>query len=155
MLHRRRPPSRRRQLSLLGAKAGRPYPFGACTVIGATAWQPSGSVNAVQSVGIEKNDIGLPDVRAVVPELDAGIDHDLERRIVLCLSREIDHAELNSIEDEIFVPCADTGAYAIVQIGLLYRPAPRCQEGEVAKSEGRELETEQLVIEEKGRFGMQ
>src|ERR1700749_3926692 len=99
-------------------RAKRPVPTGRMSSVPA-------SVNTVEPVCIKLYYVRLPDIGIVVPELDTGIDHDLETPVVFRVSREPHRAEFDGIENEVLITCTHTRTDTVVQVGFVDRSALR------------------------------
>src|ERR1700761_5787907 len=71
-------------------------------------------IDAVQPITVEVHHIRLTHKGIIVPELQTGIDHDLDRVVLLGMTGEIDHPQLDGIEDEVFIARPDARANAMV-----------------------------------------
>jgi hypothetical protein len=56
----------------------------------------------------------LPDIGTVIPELETGIQHDLEGIVLRRRDRKVHHPQFDRIEDEIFIARPDPAADTII-----------------------------------------
>jgi hypothetical protein len=113
-------------------------------------------INAVQTIRVEEDDIRGFYIYAIVPELDTRIQHDLKGLILLRPAREVNHAEFNGIEYQVFITRPQPGPKTMIKRRLIKgRLITRGQQGNIRKREGCEFKAQQFVIDKKARLRMQ